>query len=262
MTAKLPRSLDKGQVFRQKLLSAAKVSGVWSTLGSADVAYLMARAGLDYIVLDLEHGAGGFETVVRQVQALSSLDTCVMVRSPDHSAASMKRILDAGANAILVPCVNTVEQAREIVDAVRFSPQGSRGVAVGAIAAADYGYMPIEYFENANAATTIILQIETAQAVANIEQLVQVDGVDGFFVGPNDLSAQLGIFRQYQQQAFIDAIEKVARTVKRSGKILGSLPYPGCTSTQLQDSGYQLAPGGSDQLFLREGALSAKGEQS
>ncbi|WP_068313699.1 HpcH/HpaI aldolase family protein [Polycladidibacter hongkongensis] len=255
-TAVLPRSLEKALKFRRKLAARQPVYGAWSTLGSADVAYLMARAGLDYLIVDLEHGAGSIDGLRAQVLALEHFDTAIIVRLPDHSAGAIKRILDTGASGLLAPCVDDAEQARSIMSSALFAPEGQRGVAVGAITAADYGYEAESYFANANEAITVFLQVESPQAIDNLPEMLKEERVDGFFVGPNDLSAALGVFRDYECDIFQSALHSILSQVKASGKLAGCLPFPGKSSEQLQMEGIALAPGGSDQAFLRNGAMS------
>lgn len=254
MSASLPRCLEKGRLFRQKMKQGQMLSGAWSTMGLPMATALMARAGLDYVLIDLEHGQGGVASLAAQIQALLIYDTAVMVRLPDHSEGAIKRVLDAGANIIMAPAVDTTEQAAAILSAGLFSPEGSRGVAVGAIPAADLGYMPVEYFEQANEATSFIFQIESPEALENLEALVAMERVDGFFVGPNDLSASLGVFRQFEDSLFTSAMQAIESAASRSGKVLGCLPYAGNDTAALHARGMQLAPGGSDQSFIRAGA--------
>lgn len=253
-TAQMPRVLEKGLAFKTKLRNGEQLSGAWSTLGSAEVAFLMARAGLDYIIIDLEHGKGGVDTVRDQSLALLSLDCAIVVRLPDHQVGSIKRILDAGANAILAPSVDKRAQGDAILRAALFAPAGERGVAVGAIPAADYGFMPQSYFDNANDALTCIFQVETPEALRNLNDMVQDDRVDAFFVGPNDLSTALGGFRDYKSPTFQEAMQRFETTVSAAGKALGCLPYPGRNTDDLFEQGFQLAPSGSDHGFIKEGA--------
>jgi len=251
-----PRVLAKGQIFRQKLAAGKHLSGVWSTLGLPQATALMARAGLDYVLIDLEHGQGGVAGLAAQVQALLIYDTAVMVRLPDHSEGAIKRVMDAGANIIMAPAVDRPEQADAILTAALFAPEGNRGVAVGAIGASDLGYLPDEYFAQSNEATSFIFQIESPEAIDNLDELVAHARIDGFFVGPNDLSASLGLFRQYDSPVFKQAMESIERRVLAGGKALGCLPYAGSDSAALHARGIQLAPGGSDQGFLRTQALA------
>lgn len=251
-------TLEKGRAFRRKLKDGQKVSGAWSTLGSPEVACLMARAGLDYLLIDLEHGRGGLDGLAAQVQALAAFDTAVLVRLPDHDAGSVKRILDIGANALLVPQVDSTEQATAILDAALFPTEGRRGVAVGAIAAADWGYEPNTYYEQANDALTILMQVESPESVANLPQILGLPRLDGVFVGPNDLSASMGMFRQFGTPAFREVFDAVQARTLEAGKIFGALPVPlpGLDVPGLFASGAQVVPAGSDQTMLRAGATA------
>jgi len=254
MSVEMPRTVAKGLEFRRRLKAGENLCGAWSTLGLPQATALMARAGLDYVLIDLEHGQGGVASLAAQVQALLHYDTAVMVRLPDHSDGAIKRVLDAGANALLAPGVDTVDQARDILSSALFAPAGARGVAVGAIPAADLGYLPMEYFEQANAATTFIFQIESARSIDELAGMTDLERVDGFFVGPNDLTASLGGFRDVGSLAFRSAMRRIEETVRRAGKVMGCLPYAGNDTEALHARGMQLAPGGSDQSFLRSGA--------
>ncbi|MEM9708627.1 MAG: aldolase/citrate lyase family protein [Pseudomonadota bacterium] len=250
----LPRSLQKGIALRSAWKDGRQTSGVWSTLGSAEVAGLMAQAGLDYLLVDLEHGAGGVDGLIRQVQAIEHTDCAVFARLPDHSAAATKRVLDAGANALLVPQVETAEEARHVIEAAVFPPEGRRGVAVGAIAASDRGFSPDLYFHRANEALSIIAQIESPEAASRLDDFLALERLDGIFIGPNDLSATMGLFRQWEHPEFIALFEDIQRRVQAAGKMFGALPYPGRDAAALRASGAVLVPNGSDQGFLRAGA--------
>ena len=246
----LPQTLLKGKIFKDKLYSNKYLSGVWSTLGSENIAHIMAKSGLDYILIDLEHGLGGFETVTKQVLSILSLDTAVMVRLPDHSESSIKRILDSGANAILVPQVNNIDQAQKILNYSLFSPEGRRGVAVGQIPASDFGYKPEEYFANANECLSIFMQIETLEGVKNLDEIIN-SKIDGIFVGPNDLSSSMNLFRQYDNPNFINTFYEIRDKTLNSGKLFGSLPFEGQDLKTLFESGASLVPNGSDHMFLK-----------
>ncbi|WP_323768251.1 HpcH/HpaI aldolase family protein [Marinovum sp.] len=254
MTETLPRTLKKGREFKQKLAEGRAVSGAWSTLGSTEVACLMARAGLDYLLVDLEHGRGGIDALAAQVQALSGYDTAVMVRLPDHDTGSVKRCLDAGANALLVPQVDTAAMAEAVLEAALFPGAGRRGVAVGAIQAADWGYAAESYYQHANDALTVLMQIESPEALDNFDAILAVPRLDGIFVGPNDLSATMGLFRRFDAPEFRTAFDRVLEGTLAAGKVFGALPAPGLALEDLVRRGAQVVPGGSDQSMLRAGA--------
>lgn len=254
MTDRLPSTLKKGRLFKQKLAEGRAVSGAWSTLGSPEAACLMAGAGLDYVLVDLEHGRGGLDGLAAQVQALAAFDTAVMVRLPDHDAGSVKRCLDLGVNCLLVPQVDSAAMAQDILDKALFPTEGQRGVAVGAIQAANWGYAAESYFAHANDALTVLVQIESSEAVANLDEILAIDRLDGVFVGPNDLSAAMGLFRQYDSPPFREAFDRVLDGTLAAGKIFGALPAPHLEVETLVKRGAQVVPAGSDQAMLRGGA--------
>ncbi|MDO6732540.1 aldolase/citrate lyase family protein [Marinovum sp. 2_MG-2023] len=253
MTDSLPRTLEKGRIFKKKLTDGQAVSGAWSTLGSPEAACLMAGAGLDYLLIDLEHGRGGLDGLAAQVQALAAFDTAVMVRLPDHESGSIKRCLDLGANCILAPQVDTAAMAQSILDAALFPTEGRRGVAVGAIQAADWGYSAESYFAHANDALTVLVQIESPEAVANLDDILALKRLDGVFVGPNDLSANMGLFRQFDAPPFRAAFDTVLQSTLAAGKVFGALPAPNIEVEALVKRGAQVVPAGSDQAMLRGG---------
>ncbi|MEM6727630.1 MAG: aldolase/citrate lyase family protein [Pseudomonadota bacterium] len=252
----LPRSLQKGQALRAAWKGGKPTAGVWSTLGSAEAAGFLAETGLDYLLIDLEHGMGGIDGLMRQIAVMDAMPCATVVRLPDHSPGAIKRILDAGANALLVPQVETAGEAQAILDAALFPPDGRRGVAVGSIQAANRGTAPDAYFHNANEALTIIAQIESPQAAARLDDFLAIDRLDGIFIGPNDLSATMGLFRQWEHPDFVALFEDVQARTLAAGKLFGALPYPGRDAAALRESGAALVPHGSDQAFLRAGALA------
>ncbi|MEM1370866.1 MAG: aldolase/citrate lyase family protein [Pseudomonadota bacterium] len=252
----LPRSLQKGAALREAWQQRRPTAGVWSTLGSAEIAGLLAQAGLDYLLIDLEHGMGGIDGLIRQTVAVDATPCAIVARLPDHSAGGIKRVLDAGANALLVPQVESADEAEHILDAALFPPEGRRGVAVGAITASDRGYAPEAYFHHANAALSVIAQIESPKAAAQLDAFLKIDRLDGIFIGPNDLSATMGLFRQWQHPEFLSLFDDVQRQTLAAGKLFGALPFPGRDAAALRANGAVIVPNGSDQGFLRAGALA------
>ncbi len=253
MTDTLPRALEKGRIFKKKLAEGRPVSGAWSTLGSPEVACLMAAAGLDYLLIDLEHGRGGLDGLAAQIQALAVFDTAIMVRLPDHDGGSIKRCLDLGANCLLVPQVESAAAAQAILDNALFPGAGRRGVAVGAIQAADWGYAADSYYHAANDALSVLVQIESPEAVANLDAILALPRLDGTFVGPNDLSATMGLFRQFEMPEFREVFDRVLTATLAAGKVFGALPAPGLPLDDLVRRGAQVVPAGSDQSMLRSG---------
>jgi len=182
---------------------------------------------------------------------MSATSTTSVVRVPTHEAGYTKRVLDAGAECIMFPVVNTASQARAIVDNCRYPPVGSRGLAAGVVRAAEYGYKRQQYVQTANDNVFVICQIETREAVDNVDELLAVDGVDLWFVGPNDLAASIGRIGQFEDPQFVELIGRARQAVLDAGKFLGVLPYGEFSWQDLFDQGCHLTTAGSDLSLMR-----------
>jgi 2-keto-3-deoxy-L-rhamnonate aldolase RhmA len=227
--------------------------GVGCNLGSALTVEIAHRAGFDWIWIDLEHGAGGFETLVRQAQAAG--DTPAVVRIPDNQPWMYKRVLDAGAAGVMVPYVNTPEDAQRVVAAMSYLPAGIRGVAMFN-RACSFGDGFDEYFSCANERLISVVQIESPEAVGNAGAIAATPGVDVLFIGPLDLSANLGIPRKFEETAFLQAVEVVAKEAAAQGKASGIL---------LPNLGWLERARAMGMTFLvvgSEGGMVAKGMRS
>lgn len=236
---------------KRLLLDGGKALGCWSYLDGTVATEVAAMAGFDFLLIDQEHGSGSPEQLTRQLQAMSATATTSVVRVPSHDAGYTKRVLDAGAECIMFPVVNTASQAGAIVDGCRFPPVGSRGLAAGVVRAAEYGYKRQEYVQTANDNVFVICQIETREAVDNVEELLAVDGVDLWFVGPNDLAASIGKIGQFEDAEFVELIGRARTAVLDAGKLLGVLPYGAFSWQDMFDQGCHLTTAGSDLSFLR-----------
>lgn len=227
--------------------------GVGCNLGSPLTVEIAHRSGFDWIWIDLEHGAGGFETLVRQTQAAG--DTPAVVRIPDNQPWMYKRVLDAGAAGVMVPYVNTPEDAQRVVSAMRYPPAGIRGVAMFN-RACSFGDGFDEYFSRANDRLVSVVQIESPEGVDNAEAIAATPGVNVLFIGPLDLSVNLGVPRKFEDSAFLRSVEMVAKAAaahgKASGILLPSLGWLG----RARDMGMTFLVVGS------EGGMVAKGMRS
>ncbi|MHB9038763.1 MAG: HpcH/HpaI aldolase family protein [Armatimonadota bacterium] len=207
---------------RERILARQVVAGTWLGLGSSVTAEVIGRAGFDWVLIDLEHGMGDLGGLVGQLQALESTSAASIVRIPWNDAPFIKRVLDMGAAGVMVPYVNSAEEAQCAVRAMRYPPEGIRGVAtVGRLA--DFGSNFTAYFETANRSHATIVQVETGTAVDNAEAIASVDGVDALFVGPFDLSTNLGIPGQLDHPVFREALQKVSNACRGAGKAAGIL---------------------------------------
>lgn len=193
--------------------------GIWCTIAGSDNAEALAGCGFDWMLVDTEHSTVDLDTVKAMLQAAAPYPTQTVVRPGWNDAVEIKRLLDAGAMTILVPYVQTAAQAAAAVSAVRYPPQGTRGVA-GITRASRYGAID-GYLARANDEICLLVQVETAEALRNIEAIAEVDGVDGIFVGPADLAASMGhpgnTGAPEVKAAILDAIARIRKCGKPAG---------------------------------------------
>jgi 4-hydroxy-2-oxoheptanedioate aldolase len=232
-----------------------KALGCWSSLDNSMTTEILALAGFDFLLFDQEHGLGNAKGLVHQFQALSATPATSMVRVPSHDPHYVKWALDAGAECLMFPSVNTAEQARAIVKHCRYAPHGSRGMAPGMIRATNYGMEAGNYVETASDNLMIICQIETIEAIDNIAEIGAVDGVDMLFIGPNDLSCAIKKFGQYEDPEFTDLMARAEEGIRASGKQMGTIPYGKFGWQEIFDRGYSLTTGGTEVALLRQAAV-------
>ncbi len=206
---------------RQRVLSGELVAGTWLNLGSSLTAEIAGKAGFDWVVLDLEHGAGDHESLVHQQQAVAGTPAAPIVRVAWNEAPRFKRVLDLGAAGVVVPYVTCAAEAKAAAAAMRYPPQGVRGVA-GMNRACDFGDFDA-YAACANDQLLTVVQIECEPALTDLEAIAAVEGVDVLFVGPMDLSFSLGIPQQYDHPRFRAALKQVSDTARAAGKAAGIL---------------------------------------
>ncbi len=238
-------------------LRAGKVqTGCWLSLASHTAAEVCAGAGFDWLLIDMEHAPSDLTQVHQQLHAASGYPVSVLVRAPWNDTVLIKRLLDLGVQSLLLPYVQSAEEASRAVAAVRFPPRGVRGVAAGS-RASRFGRIK-DYFARADEEICLLLQIETRAAIGEIEQMAAIDGVDGLFIGPQDLAADLGHLgnpgHPEVQAAMADAIARI----KRTGKAPGLLNYNEAEAKRWIEQGAQFVAVTSDQfLLVRETAAVA-----
>lgn len=193
--------------FADRMRGGEPLSAGWVSLGHPRVAEIVALAGYDFVIVDIEHTPMGLETLDDVVRAVELHDVPVVVRVPWNDPVDLKRVLDIGVAGVMVPMVETAEAAGEAVDAMTYPPDGMRGVAGSR--ATKYGLEFGEYLETADEGLVTILQIETAEGVENAGAISAVDGVDSLFVGPSDLSASLGVAGEWEDETVLEAIDGV-----------------------------------------------------
>ena len=225
-------------------------------LGNPQVVEILSLAGFDYLVLDQEHGLGDATSLAAQLHAMSATPTVGVVRVPWNDHVYLKRVLDVGAEAVLIPSIDTADEARAAVAACRYPPRGRRGTASSSVRASSYGMAP-DYVATCADELLIACQIESATAVANIDAILAVDGIDLMFIGPFDLSATVGQMGnlKHPEVARADRAGRGARS-SAAGRPMGTVPHPGCTLHDMFERGYQFVNAGSDISRLRDGALA------
>ena len=228
--------------------------GTWIALGSPIAAEILARMGFDWVLIDSEHSSIDIETVQSIVQAISGTRTAPIVRVPWNDPMSIKRTLDAGAFGIMVPMVNTREDAIRAVEASRYPPRGIR--SVGGPRFRLYG--GADYFEHSSEEILVIVQIEHINAVNNIDEIISVDGVDAFFIGPNDLAASMNIKLGIDNKdpKHVKAVADALAAGKKHGVPAGILVGNSEAAKQRVDEGFRLVAISSDEGFLMSAAYN------
>jgi len=230
--------LDTRTNYVKKLLKQGQpTAGSWIQTCSPIAAEIAAMSGLDWILIDMEHSPVGFETLLNIVQAVQSKNAVPFVRAPWNDFVAIKRILDTGVYGVLVPYVNTREEAEMAVKACKYPPLGIRGIA-GSPRANDYGTSQ-ERARRANDEICVITQVETMKAVENIDEILKVEGLDGIFIGPADLSTSMGYFFNPKHPEVQKVIAGIEEKVKASGKFLGTVCSGWEEASDLYDRGYQ-----------------------
>jgi 4-hydroxy-2-oxoheptanedioate aldolase len=208
--------------FKTALAEHRAQIGLWVALTSAYTAEICAGAGYDWLLLDAEHAPNDIQTLVAQLQALAKYPAHAIVRPPIGEAWMIKQILDIGAQTILVPMVETQEQAEAMVRAVRYPPHGIRGVGASLARASGFNRIP-DYLQTANDEVCLLLQIESRAGLANLDAIAGTEGVDGVFIGPADLAADMGYLGKPGALEVQQAVESALVRIQRHGKAAGIL---------------------------------------
>jgi len=207
---------------KQKIKNAELTIGSWITLGNTSVAEIMANAGYDWLVVDLEHTTISVEQAGELIRTIELSGISSLVRLTNNDESQIKRMLDAGARGIVVPMVKSAYDAKYAVAATRYPPLGNRGV--GLARAQCYGSSFHDYFSwqaDTNDGPIVVVQIEHIDAVNNLKDILSVDGVDGYIIGPYDLSASLGVSGEFDHSSMIEAMNEIYRVATTLGKYGG-----------------------------------------
>jgi 4-hydroxy-2-oxoheptanedioate aldolase len=253
MTMDLPRNRLK-----EALKNGRPQIGLWSSLSSNYTVEVIAGAGFDWLLLDMEHSPNDLESLLAQLQAAAPYPTQTVVRVPWNDMVSIKRVLDVGAQSLLVPYVSTADEATAAVSYTRYPPKGMRGVA-GTTRATRFGRIK-DYARRAHDEICLLVQVETDAALESIEAICDVDGIDGVFIGPADLHASLGYPGEIAHAAVKPRIDEAVRRIRKAGKAPGILTPSEADARHWLDCGALFVAVGADVGILARGAeaLAAK----
>ena len=246
--------------FRDAVDSASRpLAGIWVCSGSPLVAEICAGAGIDWLLIDMEHSANGLESTLAQLQAVAAYPVTPVVRVPSGDAVGIKRVLDLGAQNLLVPMISSADEARAVVDAVRYPPRGRRGVGSALARSARWNRVD-GYLQNVDDHVSLFVQIETAAAVEAAADIAAVDGVDGVFVGPSDLAASMGVLGQQTHPDVEAAVLRTFDAVRAAGKPVGVNAFDPVVADRYLVAGASFVLVGADVALLARGseALAAR----
>ena len=243
--------------FKHAILSGQKQIGLWSHLCSPISIEILAHCGYDWLLLDMEHSPNEVPDVLAQLQAMQGGTATPIVRPPWNDMVTFKRLLDIGVQTLLVPYIQTAEEARNAVSYTRYPPQGVRGYA-GAPRASNYGRVQ-GYAHRSAEEICVLLQVETIEGLKNIEEIANVEGVDGVFIGPGDLSAALGHLGNPKHPEVLKVIDESIARIRACGKAAGILTGDEALAKHYVDQGCLFVAVGADQNVLRDSATALAG---
>lgn len=245
--------------FKQRLISRQPQIGLWLGLADPYCAELAANTGFDWLLIDGEHAPNDVRSILAQLQAVAPYRSQPVVRPVSGDAALIKQLLDIGAQTLLVPMVETAEQARALVRAVTYPPQGIRGMGSGMARASRWNAIP-DYLDQADGDVCLLLQVESLEGLANLNAIVAVEGVDGIFIGPADLSAAMGYRGNPGHPDVQEAIEDAIKRICAAGKAAGILTPDERLARRYLALGATFVAVGVDTTVLMRGlkALSAR----
>src|SRR5258705_10690122 len=232
---------------KERIIAGETVHGSWINLGSVVSAEIVGNAGFDWVLIDLEHGAGNDGIMYQQLQALESTPATPLVRIDELSRPKAQRILDAGATGIMFPRIETIDEAKLAASMLYYPPKGIRGMAK-MVRASGFGKSVSDY-EARQKNIVGLFQVETVSAVKKIDDIAGIDGVDVLFVGPSDLTMALGIFNQFDHAVYQQAIKDVAKAAQHHGKAAGVLLQDIKEYEMDHQLGYRVLACGRDAAF-------------
>jgi 2-keto-3-deoxy-L-rhamnonate aldolase RhmA len=241
----------KNQV-REKLYSGKTCFGTFLTIGSPDITDILKRLGFDWFVFDTEHSYLSTLDLKTMMQGLEGTNVSPIVRVGQIDQYLVKRALDVGSEGLLAPLVNSAEEAEKLVKFAMYPPEGVRGAGPGR--AAGYGMNLPEYLGTANKELLMAVQIETNEALSNVDEILGTKRIDIGFVGPTDLTISLGLGTDRSNPKVIEAMQRVVKSCNKHGKIAGTLAATIEEARKFQELGFRFLSLASDSRFLVAGA--------
>jgi 4-hydroxy-2-oxoheptanedioate aldolase len=238
--------------FKRALVAQQSQIGLWCSLSSHYSLEVVAGAGFDWLLLDCEHSPNDLESLLTQLQAVAAYPTTPVVRVPWNDMVTIKRVLDVGAQSLLIPYVQTPDEARAAVAAVRYPPGGVRGVA-GTTRATRFGRVK-DYAQRAQEEICLLVQLETEPSLRHVEEIAAIDGIDGIFIGPADLHASMGYTGEVANPKVFPLIEDTLRRIRAAGKAPGILVGDEALARRCLDAGSLFTAVGVDTALLARAA--------
>ncbi|TYT61957.1 HpcH/HpaI aldolase family protein [Natrialba swarupiae] len=248
--------------FATMLRDRESLVGTWVALNDPAVAEISAGLEFDAVVIDGEHSVNSIETITEMARAVDAADVDgdsdpgTIVRLSTNDTTEIKRVLDAGVDGVMAPMIDDPQDAQAFVEATRYPHEGVRGVGYGR--ATEYGEAFPEYVDRANDEIVTIAQIETEAGLENVEEIAAVDGLDGLFVGPADLSAALGIFGETESDEFLAAVDRTLEAGHAVDKPVSILALDGDEIERWVDHGFDIVFAGVDIDYVKMGGRRAK----
>lgn len=240
----------------KKSLQEKKIQfGLWLGLADSSCAEICASAGFDWLLVDCEHACFSERDVLHHLQAIAAYNSAPIVRAASQDPAHLKKLLDVGAQSLLIPMVDNALQAQALVQAVNYPPKGQRGLGTSMARAARWNGVP-SYLTDANQEIFLIVQAETIEAIDNLDSILAVEGVDAVFIGPSDLSASMGFIGQAGHPDVVDAVTKGIKTITAAGKAAGVLAVDKDIAKHYQEAGAKFIGVGVDASLLAHGVRS------
>lgn len=225
--------------------------------GTRGIAKILETTDIDFVILDMEHSGFGLERIADLIAWFKATDIATIVRVPENLYHYLAGVLDAGASGVQVANVETADQARAIIQAVKYAPMGNRGLGLTAAHSDFRTPKASEYLPFMNRQTIVVTQVETVKGLENCEEIAAVEGVDVLAVGANDMSFSLGIHGQFEHPLLIDAMQRVIAACKKHGKIGKCHPHHTEQIGEFAKMGYRMMMGNSDVSHLRQGVKAS-----